>query len=199
MSSLRLLSPSSVKSHVLNIPTKGAFPNSSPSGLPAVFYHPFENSTDAPGTQADGALATTESQASPLDPSDIEQLVSKNGFEPSWRYGMFPFDHYHSNVHELLIPYKGTATLMLGTTTTLSVQPGDALLLPASMAHRCVESSSDYSMVGSYPRGASQWDTCRGGEQGAEERIRSLGKTGVEVDPVYGQKGETPVGDAWGL
>ncbi|KAL1733126.1 hypothetical protein EV714DRAFT_185179, partial [Schizophyllum commune] len=100
----------------------------------------------------------------PLNPSDIERLVSKNGFEPSWRYGMFPFDHFHSNVHELLVPYKGYATLMLGTTTKLRVQPGDVLLLPAGMAHRCVESSSDYSMVGSYPKGAEQWDTCRGGE-----------------------------------
>ncbi|KAL1747546.1 hypothetical protein HDZ31DRAFT_24633, partial [Schizophyllum fasciatum] len=98
----------------------------------------------------------------PLEPSAIEHLVSQNGFEPSWRYGMFPFDHYHSNVHELLIPYEGNATLMLGTTTKIYVQPGDVLLLPAGMAHRCIESSPDYSMVGSYPRGAAQWDTCRG-------------------------------------
>ena len=86
---------------------------------------------------------------------------------------------------------------MLGTTTKLRVQPGDVLLLPAGMAHRCVESSPDYSMVGSYPEGAEQWDTCRGGEKGVEERIKALGKGGVSKDPIYGERDGTPVGEAW--
>ena len=85
---------------------------------------------------------------------------------------------------------------MLGTTTKL---PGDVLLMPTGMAHRCVESSPDYSMVGSYPKGAEQWDTCRGGEKGVEERIKALGTAGVSKDPIYGERGRTPVGEAWNL
>ena len=99
MSNLTLRAASAVKPHILDIAPTGSFPNSGPSKLPAVFYHPFDNikGEGSKGTSNDdGALQACEGKASPLNPSDIEGLVSKHGFEPSWRYGMFPFDHFHS-------------------------------------------------------------------------------------------------------
>ena len=99
MSNLTLRAASAVKPHILDIAPTGSFPNSGPSKLPAIFYHPFDNTEGEGGEGAsndDDALQGCEGRASPLNPSDIERLVSKNGFEPSWRYGMFPFDHFHS-------------------------------------------------------------------------------------------------------
>lgn len=45
------------------------------------------------------------------------------------------------------------------TTKMIDVQAGDVLLLPAGYSHRATESHSDFTMIGSYPRGAKRWDS----------------------------------------
>lgn len=180
MAALKLLPISSLSPRVLHLTDHGSFLNSA-SGLPVVLYHPFDTSNQA------------------LDPSAVESHVSKNSFVPQWRYPMFDFDHFHSTTHELLVPFRGTATLVLGGTKRVDVQAGDVLLLPAGVAHRAEKTDGDFCMVGSYPSGAKQWDTCRGGEEGTEERIRGLGTGGVNMDPVYGQERNAPVTQAWRL
>ena len=48
---------------------------------------------------------------------------------------MFPFSHYHSNCHEALGIFEGSATLQFGGDTDTSIQEnveaGDVLLIPA--------------------------------------------------------------------
>lgn len=69
----------------------------------------------------------------------------------------------------------GTATIQLGGTderarpgpgpssesscTTIDVGPGDVLLLPAGYAHRALQDTGGFTMVGSYPIGAEKWDS----------------------------------------
>ncbi|PWN93824.1 hypothetical protein FA10DRAFT_264421, partial [Acaromyces ingoldii] len=88
---------------------------------------------------------------------------------------MYKQAHYHTTTHELLCIVRGTATIQLGGTderarpgpgpssesscTTINVEPGDVLLLPAGYAHRALQDAGGFTMVGSYPIGAEKWDS----------------------------------------
>jgi len=79
----------------------------------------------------------------------------------------------------------------------VEVQKGDALLMPAGVAHRLLEDlgakDGAFEMVGSYPVGAPSWDMCYGDgrqEEDSEEirkRISALGW--FDRDPLYGDDG----------
>jgi uncharacterized protein YjlB len=178
--SLKLLSVSSVVPTIITLPHHRNFPNAA-SGLPVVHYHPFASNEEA------------------FDPSAIESLVSKHGFEPQWRYPMYNFDHFHSTTHELLVPFRGSATLVLGGIESIDVRAGDVLLLPAGVAHRAESTQNGFCMVGSYPTGSKAWDICKGGEEGVESKISGLGNGEITMDPIYGKDASAPIMKAWKL
>lgn len=126
----------------LFFPPEGGFPN---SVWPVLFYR----------------------QALPADTPDLaaafEARFQAHGWPPQWRYGMYPFDHFHSTAHEALGVFRGQATVRLGGPQgrALQVSAGDVLVLPAGTSHRALRSSPDFCMVGAYPRG-QQWDMQRG-------------------------------------
>jgi len=129
--------------------------------------------------------------AVPADPSAIESLFDRNGWPSAWRNGVYPYHHYHSTAHEALGIYSGSATIQFGGPkgVTRRVQAGDAAVIPAGVAHRCVEASHDFRVVGAYPRG-QRWDMCYGrpGERPeADRRIAALGD--LDQDPVQGAGG----------
>ncbi|KAN0065816.1 hypothetical protein ACQY0O_000946 [Thecaphora frezii] len=81
--------------------------------------------------------------------------------------------YYHTTTHELLVVFRGTATILLGgrdprakppppsTTQTerqLHLEAGHVLLIPAGYSHRALHSSDDFTMLGCYPRGAADWN-----------------------------------------
>jgi len=169
------------------------FPNSSQHGLPLVIFRPFAN--------GDG-------DGSSLDPNQVEKLLGSNGLQAAWRYGMYPFDHYHSNTHEVLVPYSGTAELAFGHSESPScihhtARAGDVYIVPAGVVHRSMSQSSDFQMVGSYPVDGVDWDNCRGGksEQTSKlwERVKELGRkeNRLELDPVYGEDKDAPLFQLW--
>lgn len=121
----------------------------------------------------------------------IEQTYAKNGWYAAWRYGVYPFPHYHSTAHEVLGVYQGEATIRLGHSAgvTAHVQAGDIIVIPAGVGHQNFGSSSDFHVVGGYPDG-QQADLLRGepGERpAADERIARVPLPAG--DPVYGAKG----------
>lgn len=139
-------------------------PNARPHNLPALHYP--------------SLFARTQSSA-----SQIEAHISKLGWQPAWRYGMYKQAHYHSSTHELLAVFRGNAEILLGGSDELAssvaasggndevkegegeahkvikLEMGDALLLPAGYSHRALRDSDGFQMVGSYPDGAAQWDS----------------------------------------
>ncbi|KIR69792.1 cupin domain-containing protein [Cryptococcus deuterogattii CA1014] len=106
--------------------------------------------------------------------------------------------HYHSNTHELLVVVSGAGTLCFGGPKDeenkgrieIDVGKGDVMLVPSGVAHAMIDDKGGFSMVGSYPVGAKNWDMCTGqdGEKtDAWETVK--GVKWFEKDPIYGDDG----------
>lgn len=127
------------------------------------------------------------------DPAlDIEELFRTNGWGGSWRNGIYPFHHYHSNAHEVLGVYGGIARVQFGGPKGVEIElhTGDVAVLPAGTAHRKLSESGGFGVVGAYPSGQQHWDLCRGdpGEHSAAiARIKQVSKP--SSDPVFGTDG----------
>lgn len=124
--------------------------------------------------------------------SAFERLFVSHGWGGTWRNGMYPFHHYHSTAHEVLGIATGTVTVQLGGEAGMAVDlvAGDALLIPAGVGHKRVNSSPDLLVVGAYPVG-QRWDLIRADDvvDGAavRARIRAVGMPAG--DPIVGLGG----------
>lgn len=73
----------------------------------------------------------------------------------------YPAHHFHSVTHECYAVFKGHSRLLLGRgpldpaandDLLVDLKQGDAIVLPAGVAHCSLESSDDYEYVGLYPK-----------------------------------------------
>lgn len=147
----------------------GTFPNSS---LPLLFYEE----------------ALPRGAASP---EQTEALFAANGWQPAWRASIFTYHHYHSTAHETLGVVLGSARLMLGGPEgrEFDVEPGDVIIIPAGVAHRRLDSSSDFLVVGCYPPG-QDWDLLRGQPGERPHADHNIARVPVpKTDPVGGADG----------
>jgi len=147
----------------------GRIPNSL---LPLVIFH----------EAMDPRMATAEA---------FEALFRGNGWVPAWRSGIFDYHHYHSTAHEALGVAAGTARILVGGDLgrEFDIAAGDAIVIPAGVAHKCLECSADFLVVGSYPPG-QDWDLLtgdRGDRPGADARIGGVALP--QTDPVNGPGG----------
>ncbi len=149
----------------------GSFPNN--PRLPLLVYH-------------------QSVRLSPDDPaSAFETIFEANGWGHSWRNGIYRYHHYHSTAHEVLGCFAGAANVLFGGPDGVleHLEPGDVVIIPAGIAHKNIESSGDFGVVGAYPRG-QEWDMCYGepGERPqVDERIAQVPLP--ERDPVFGSDG----------
>lgn len=126
------------------------------------------------------------------DPAALfEALFQSNGWPGSWRNGIFGYHHYHSTAHEVLGIFHGCATVLLGGErgVTVTVEPGDVVIIPAGVGHKKLDSTGRLGVVGSYPVGQSP-DLCRGGTAHGPDVVATI--AGVPMpsrDPVYGLRG----------
>ena len=132
-----------------------------------------------------------------VTPELIEKTFHTNKWGNNWRASVFPFPHYHAETHEALGCFRGTATIRLGGANGIkqTVQPGDAVVIPAGVGHENLGSSGDFTMVGAYPPGQSP-DLQRGEPSEREWVIESIAKVPLLVaDPVFGVGG--PLMKVW--
>ena len=72
----------------------------------------------------------------------FEALFERHGWTGAWRNGIFPFHHFHSTAHEVLGIFSGEAEVRLGGEdgVTLTVSPGDVVVIPAGVGHKKLSS-----------------------------------------------------------
>lgn len=93
-----------------------------------------------------------------LDISDngrtVVKTMSANGWGNIWRGGLYDYHHYHSQAHEALGVYSGSATVQFGGEggIKLEVTAGDMVIIPAGVAHRLI-TSDNFAVAGAYPPG----------------------------------------------
>lgn len=131
------------------------------------------------------------------DADAFEQLFESNGWPPAWRWGIYPFHHYHSTTHEVLGVAAGSARVLLGGPEgrALDISAGDAIVIPAGVGHKCLHASADFQVVGAYPPGRD-WDLLKG-EAGERPRAdKNIASVPLPAsDPVNGVSG--PLGELW--
>lgn len=87
----------------------------------------------------------------------LEDVFARNNWTNSWRWGVYSYHHYHSNVHEVLGVFSGNAVLQLGGEkgARVKVKAGDIIVIPAGTGHKNISCSADFTVVGAYPNGMS--------------------------------------------
>lgn len=121
---------------------------------------------------------------------NAEQLFRLNNWFNYWRGGVYHFEHYHSNTHEVMAVYSGSAILRCGGENgeTIKLHTGDIIIIPAGVAHQCMANSMDFAVLGAYPNGAEA-DLKRGEKN--ERPLADRNITGVllpEADPLLGKQ-----------
>lgn len=122
----------------------------------------------------------------------LENTFRKNNWTNNWRDIILAKDHYHSTTHEVLGICKGHVKLQLGGKNgkRFLASRGDVLIIPAGIAHRSMETHSDYEVVGGYPDGLS-WDMIYCEPKKYEAAKAVIGALTVpKTDPLFGVNGD---------
>lgn len=149
----------------------GTFPNN--ARLPLLVYH------GVLGTAAFDLVARAR------------ELFHRNHWGGIWVNGIYGYHHYHSTAHEALAIAAGEAKVQFGGKRGViaTVEAGDAVVIPAGVAHKNLGSTKDFTVVGAYPKG-QHYDMCYG-EEGerpeADENIAAIPLP--QADPFGGLDG----------
>ncbi|MGZ9097660.1 MAG: cupin domain-containing protein [Micavibrio sp.] len=122
---------------------------------------------------------------------------AENGWTGIWKNGVYDYHHFHSNAHEALGIAKGRVEIQLGGESgeRIKLESGDLIVLPAGTGHKRVAGSENLVVIGAYPAGQDDYDTCRNLSEcpQAEDRISAVPLP--STDPFYGKNG--PLMDLW--
>ena len=124
-------------------------------------------------------------------PEHFEQLLEQNCWSPGWRNGIYNYHHYHSTAHEFLGIYSGQVRACFGGPggMLLTLKAGDALIIPAGVAHSNHGQSDDFSVIGGYPDG-QQWDMQYGDSDERPHTDRNIEQVPLPLsDPLFGNEG----------
>lgn len=129
-----------------------------------------------------------------FSPEAIENVFCHNNWVNSWRNGLYTFHHYHSTAHEVLGIYSGWVKAQFGGSTgkVIYAKKGDVIVVPAGVSHRNIEQSSDFRVIGAYPKG-QMWDMNYGNKGERPLADRKICEVPLpDKDPVFGKNGPLP-------
>jgi uncharacterized protein YjlB len=121
----------------------------------------------------------------------MQAKFQENNWTNNWQDIILPYDHFHSNTHEVLGVANGTVSLQIGGKNGIqkTFVAGDVIILPAGVGHYSVSAHTDYLIVGGYPDGAA-WDLLTGTPKEREIAIINIKSLLLPVlDPVFGSEG----------
>ncbi len=108
----------------------------------------------------------------------------RNGWLNNWEYpGIYGYRHFHSTTHECLGCAAGWMELALFGQggTTVRIETGDVVVLPAGVSHAMTGSAEDVLVVGGYPEGRD-WDNIR--EEFLTEDLRRAAVKRIMMLPI---------------
>lgn len=121
----------------------------------------------------------------------IKEILETNSWTNSWVNGIYDYHHYHSTSHEVLIILSGSARVQFGgpNGVTLAIQRGDAVVIPAGVAHKKLADADGFSCLGAYPNG-QQYDMQYGRPGDRPQTDENIKRVPLpENDPLYGSDG----------
>src|SRR3569832_1160446 len=166
--------PLLVEPQLLTLPLDGKMPN---SDLPVVIYRNAVGGEDLERV--------------------FRQLFTHKGWGGLWTDGIFGYNHFHSNAHEVLGVIDDTAMLVLGGDAgqEIDISRGDVLILPAGTGHRRLRAGQDFLVVGAYPKGQERFDIYVDSALCANYRNRLRAVEMPSADPLFGKDG--PLVSLW--
>jgi uncharacterized protein YjlB len=128
----------------------------------------------------------------------IEKTLHKNGWGHGlWHNGIYPFTHYHSQIHEVLGIAAGKARVRFGGKhgEELDVEAGDVAVLPAGTGHQRIYATPDLLVIGAYPPDG-HYDLCRGTSAEHAHALETIPRVPLpQTDPLFGAGG--PLTKLW--
>lgn len=133
--------------------------------------------------------ALNERLESGYSSEDVVEFFENNGYENGWINGIKDQHHFHSNAHEALAVTKGEVTVQLGgpNTDIITLRKGDVVLLPAGTAHKRLDGTENFEVVGAYPANGENLDMQYGDASDYEAIKENIENVGIpRTDPVTG-------------
>ncbi|KJJ42733.1 hypothetical protein UM89_04220 [Bacillus subtilis] len=131
------------------------------------------------------------------DTGQAELIVNRHGWSNSWSGSVFPYHHYHSNSHEVLIAVRGEAVIQFGGEKGAAIpfKSGDAAVIPAGVGHKKISASPDFMVIGAYPGGV-QYNLKTGEPDEREEAMTQIKQVSLPAsDPITGKR--APLLEIW--
>jgi uncharacterized protein YjlB len=135
--------------------------------MPSAILHPeryyIKGSTPHVPNSPHGFPVLVYRAALPTEPTvaTVCATIEPNNWLKGGVFKHYATHHFHSVTHECYAVFKGSSTLLLGQgpldredeeDVVVEMREGDAIVLPAGVAHCSLESSPDYGYVGLYPK-----------------------------------------------
>jgi uncharacterized protein YjlB len=121
----------------------------------------------------------------------IVELLETNGWVNAWKDGVYDYHHYHSTAHEVLVVIRGSARIQFGGPTGIAelLESGDAVVIPAGVAHKAIDIYDGFTCIGAYPTG-QDYDLNYGKEEERGQAILNIKTLPLPTaDPIYGVEG----------
>lgn len=155
---------------ITNLSENKPYPNNS---LPVLYY---EN-------------ALGETLGDDYSSEDVINFFKNNGYEDGWSGVIEDEHHFHSNAHEALAVTRGEVTLQIGGphADMKTFRKGDVLLLPAGTAHKRLDGSENFEVVGAYPENGEKLDMQYGDTGDYDSIKKNISQVDLPLtDPVTG-------------
>lgn len=130
----------------------------------------------------------------------LKECLGQNGWIPDWfsSDGMYPRHHFHSDAHEFIAVLEGEFTCRLGGEHGIDthLHKGDALVIPAGVAHCGDRKSERLAIMGAFPAGFGIHDFRLGyPSEYTQMAMRAQQVPVPPNDPLFGPKG--PLVQRW--
>jgi uncharacterized protein YjlB len=121
----------------------------------------------------------------------IIELFETNEWVNAWVDSVYTYHHFHSTAHEVLGVVKGSARIQFGGPNGIGVllEAGDAVVIPAGVAHKAIDLYDDFLCIGAYPAG-QDYDIRKGELEEINEVNKNIKSLELPLaDPIYGVEG----------